>query len=64
MVEVQDTGVGIKKKDIDKLLKPFSMVKNSKNLNPNGIGLGLHICRKVVEKCAGKIWIEKSIPYT
>jgi len=29
-------------------------------LNPNGTGLGLFICKKVVDLCGGKIYISKS----
>ena len=30
-------------------------------MNPNGIGLGLYICRKVVKLCGGEIYISESV---
>jgi len=30
-------------------------------MNPNGIGLGLFICKNVVEKCNGQIWVKNSV---
>ena len=57
---VQDQGVGISAADQEKLFQPFSRLKDGHDLNPNGIGLGLSICRKVVEQFEGKIWIVQS----
>jgi signal transduction histidine kinase len=42
------------------LFQPFYIIESSRSLNPNGIGLGLNICKQVVEKSGGKIWIDKS----
>jgi len=38
-----DTGIGIKKEDHEKLFKLFGFVKDTKNMNTSGIGLGLVI---------------------
>ena len=40
---VEDTGIGIKQKDLCKLFKVFSMIESSKELNQGGTGLGLKI---------------------
>jgi signal transduction histidine kinase len=40
---VKDTGVGIKKEDQSKLFKLFGFLDTTKEMNTNGIGLGLHI---------------------
>ena len=49
---VEDTGIGIKQEDQDKLFKLFGMIKNEEskenrnlNLNPNGCGIGLNVCK-------------------
>ena len=50
-----DTGVGIPYKDQDKLFKLFGFVKETSAMNTNGIGLGLVICKHIVEKFDGEI---------
>lgn len=50
MIEIQviDTGTGIKKEDQDKLFKLFGFLDTTKEINTKGIGLGLHISKKIV----------------
>jgi signal transduction histidine kinase len=48
-ITVKDDGLGIKKADIPKLFSPFGVIESSRNFNPNGIGLGLHICKNIIE---------------
>ena len=45
---MQDTGIGIKKKEKFKLFKLFGKLQNSKGMNKQGIGLGLVISENVV----------------
>jgi signal transduction histidine kinase len=59
-VEVEDTGIGIPKDKYQTLFKEFSKIENLDSRNPNGIGLGLYICKRVTESCGGKIWISES----
>ena len=54
-VEVQDTGEGIKKENQGKLFKLFTTFENKVEKNISGIGLGLCICKAVVEQFNGKI---------
>jgi signal transduction histidine kinase len=42
-ISVIDTGIGIDKKDHDKLFKLFGFIKDHKQMNTKGIGLGLMI---------------------
>jgi len=42
---VRDTGIGIKKKDKSKLFQLFGFQDSTKELNTQGIGLGLHISK-------------------
>ncbi len=56
--EIHDSGVGIKPEELSSLFKPFRQAMSSKDLNHQGIGLGLAITKKLVELHGGSIWIE------
>lgn len=51
-VEVSDTGTGIDGETVDLIFNPFLTTKN------DGLGLGLTICRSLVESHGGRIWAE------
>jgi len=57
-VEVEDTGIGIKDKDKKKLFKLFGFIDETKELNTNGVGLGLHISQQIVQQFGGDIFFE------
>lgn len=59
-IEISDTGKGISKEDIPKLFQKFGMVGNKylQKSNAQGTGLGLYICKGIVELHGGKIWAE------
>jgi len=56
--EVKDTGIGIPEGKVDLLFKSFSQVDVSNTRTYGGSGLGLSICKALVEKMGGKIWVE------
>jgi len=60
-VSVKDTGLGIPADDIPHLFQKFYRVDNSAVRTIGGTGLGLFICRKIVELYNGKIWAESVI---
>lgn len=53
MVTVSDTGAGIPQNELDNIFNPFQTTKQ------NGLGLGLGICRSLVENHGGQIWAEQ-----
>lgn len=57
-IYVRDTGQGIPKEDIPHLFQKFYRVDNSATRTIGGTGLGLYICRKIVELYRGRIWVE------
>ena len=59
-IEVTDTGIGISKNDLKKLFKPFSMISSSRGYNPNGVGLGLSLCKQTVERLGGTVWVHST----
>lgn len=58
MVNVKDTGIGIKKDNIDKLFTKFERFDKEKNMTIEGTGLGLAITKKLVELMNGKIIVD------
>jgi two-component system sensor histidine kinase/response regulator len=56
---VEDEGIGIEADQFDKVFKLFSRL-HSRDEYP-GNGLGLSLCRKIVERHAGRIWLESRI---
>jgi two-component system sensor kinase FixL len=57
MVSISDTGRGINPKIADQLFQPFVTTKADR-----GTGVGLSICRTIVEAHGGRIWIEPNLP--
>ncbi|MFC1770336.1 ATP-binding protein [Candidatus Margulisiibacteriota bacterium] len=57
---VKDTGIGIKKQDIPRLFHTFQQVGKDQYRKPGGTGLGLVICKEIIEKHGGKIWVEST----
>lgn len=57
-IAIQDTGIGIKKEDIDKLFKAFQQLDSKRNRNIEGTGLGLAIAHRIVTLMGGDIWVE------
>ena len=51
-VEIQDTGIGITKENLNKIFNPFFTTKEK------GSGLGLSIVKNIIEGHKGKVWIE------
>ena len=44
-IQVEDNGIGIKEKDLEKMFVLFGYLEQTQDINPKGIGLGLHICK-------------------
>ena len=55
-----DTGIGIKNKDRIKLFKLFGTLKNTRQMNTQGIGLGLVISENIVKAFDGTIGVRST----
>ena len=58
MVEVQDTGIGIAEEDRHKIFERFRQAGDTLTDKPKGTGLGLPICREIIEHHGGIIWMK------
>ncbi len=58
---IRDTGNGIPAADVPHLFQKFYRVDSSATRTIGGTGLGLFICRKIVELYHGRIWVESEV---
>ena len=58
LITITDEGMGIPKEDQPHLFDRMFHVDNNKISSRSGVGLGLSICKGLVEAHGGQIWIE------
>jgi PAS domain S-box-containing protein len=56
LVEVRDSGPGFAAADLERVFEAFYSTK------PNGVGLGLSICRSIIEAHNGRLWASPNVP--
>ena len=56
LITVADTGRGIEPHDINRIFNPLFTTK------PDGMGMGLAICRSIVEAHDGRLWVTPNTP--
>ena len=57
LIAVEDTGAGLDPTKMDRIFDAFFTTK------PGGIGIGLSICRSIVEGRSGRLWASPTLPY-
>lgn len=60
LVSIQDTGMGIREEDMDKLFGSFQQVDSKRNRGKEGTGLGLSISKQLVEMMGGSISVRST----
>src|SRR5262249_16827003 len=56
LIAVEDTGIGIEPKDLDRVFDPFFTTKS------HGMGMGLSICRSIIESHDGRLSVAPAQP--
>ncbi len=59
--EVADTGIGIKKEDLQRIFDEFYRVDNEINMKVKGTGLGLALAKNIVEAHYGHMWVTSTV---
>ena len=57
IISVQDNGKGMSADEVEKLFYPHTHFSQPGTLGENGIGIGLLLCKELVELNGGKLWI-------
>jgi signal transduction histidine kinase len=60
-IEVVDHGLGIPQEQLGTLFQKFQRVRTDDHLAISGTGLGLYICRLIVEGHGGQVWVESQL---
>jgi signal transduction histidine kinase len=61
VIEVIDQGLGIPQEQVGRLFQKFARVRSDEHMKISGTGLGLYICRLIVEGHGGQIWTESEV---
>ena len=60
-ITVRDFGEGIPERDIEHIFEPFYRVDKSRNARTGGYGLGLSLCKKIMQAHKGKIQVKSQL---
>ncbi len=60
VVAVQDSGMGLTKEEKEHLFTQFYRSPRARTHDTEGLGLGLHIAKRIVERGSGRIWVDSN----
>jgi len=59
-IKVSDTGIGIPKDEMRYIFTKFYRAKNARKADTEGMGIGLYLSKRIIERHRGKIWVESA----
>jgi signal transduction histidine kinase len=60
-ISVADTGIGISKNETNEIFEKFKQSDDTRDYRPGGTGLGLPICKQIIENHGGRIWVKSVV---
>ncbi len=60
-ISIEDSGIGISPEDQKRLFQPFQQLESTLTKEHQGTGLGLNLCKKIVELHDGMIWVKSEV---
>lgn len=61
IVMINDQGMGISEQDLEKVFDRYFRVEDSKLSTVAGFGIGLYICKEIITRHGGRIWVESEL---
>lgn len=61
LVHIKDTGIGIKEEDLGSIFEPYEQAVNNDESARGGFGLGLRICKQLIELQNGTIHVQSTV---
>jgi PAS domain S-box-containing protein len=58
LITVSDTGIGIRESDQEKIFEYLFQIENNDETQQRGLGIGLFICKELVNRHGGRIWVK------
>ena len=62
-ISVVDSGVGMSPEQVERLFQPFTKIMENRNLNRDGVGLGLSVSQKIAKALGGSIFVVSKIDH-
>jgi signal transduction histidine kinase len=60
VLSVTDTGIGMPQEEQERIFEPFGRATNAARHGMPGMGMGLYICRQIVEAHGGRMWVQSA----
>lgn len=60
LFSVMDTGIGIPSDKRDSIFEMFSHLEKTLTKNTTGMGVGLNVCKNIIEALGGQIWLDQT----
>jgi len=61
VIAIKDTGIGISEGEVKKVFTKFYQAYSGEDRKNEGVGLGLFICKEIIKKHNGDIWLESQL---